>query len=171
MSMNKDTTRNAFTLLELLAAIVVMAVISVVVLPVLSSASESYSTTRDIRSRTEHLAFALDRVTRMIRQAPIGTGGTGVGIQSAGTTSLIFTDGTGFELNSGKLEMIVPGEPNALLCEQVDAMEVLYLQADGVSSALAAPQQAHRIVVTLTSGQLEMSVVAHPRVWIGQGGA
>ena len=168
MSTNGLIRRPGFTLLELLAAVVVMSIISVVVLPVLTSASESYTTTRDIRSRTEHVAYALDRISRMIREAPIGADELGVGIQSATASSLLFTDGTGLEMNAGQLELVVPGESNALLCERVDAFEIEYLASDGVTSTLASPTQTHRIAVTITSGNLRMSVLAHPRVWIGQ---
>lgn len=163
-------TRRAFTLLELLAAILVMSIISAVLLPVLSSASESYTTTRDVRARTEHMAFALDRISRMIRQAPIGTDDTGVGIQSATASSVLFTDGTGIELSSGQLEMVIPGAANSPLCDDIDSVTIEYFASDGTTSTLTSPTLTHRIAVTLTSGTLTMSVVAHPRVWIGQEG-
>lgn len=170
MSAVTRTTRKAFTLLELLAAILVMSIISAVLLPVLSSASESYTTTRDVRSRTEHMAFALDRIARMIRQAPIGTDDIGVGIQTATASSVLFTDGTGIELSAGQLEMVVPGAANSLLCDDIDSVTIEYFASDGITSTLTSPTQTHRIAVTLTSGTLTMSVIAHPRVWIGQEG-
>jgi len=169
MRRSKYANLHAFTLLELMAAIVVMSIISVVLLPVLTSASESYTTTREVRARTEHMAFALDRIARMIRQAPIGADDSGVGIQTATANSVVFADGTGIELSSGQLELVVPGESNALLCDGVDSLSIQYFANDGITSTLATPTDTHRISVTLTSGQLTMSVVAHPRVWIGQG--
>lgn len=170
MNHNHTPTRHGFTLLELLAAILVMSIISAVVLPVIMSASESYTTTRDVRTRTERMGYALDRITRMIRQAPIGVGDTGVGIQSATSESLVFTDGTGFDLSGNVLRMRVPNENPATLCDDIDAIEVVYLDSDGVTSTLGTPADTHRVVVTLTSGNLQMSTVAHPRVWIGQEG-
>jgi prepilin-type N-terminal cleavage/methylation domain-containing protein len=157
-----------FTLLEVLAAVLIMGVIGAVVLPVVTTASESYTVTRYVRNSTERVAFALDRVSRVVRQAPIGADDTGIGVQSASASSLEFTDGTGFRLEAGNLVMLVPGEDAALLCEDVDTLEISYLGADGVTSTLATPTETHRIVVTMGVGQLRMSVLAHPRVWIGQ---
>ena len=162
--------RRGFTLLELLAAILVMSVISAVVLPVISSASDAYTTTRDVRNNTERMGFALDRITRIIRQAPIGDGESGVGIQTATRESLVFSDGTGFDLNGTDLRMRVPNQTPAILCSDVHELSIQYLHTDGVTSTLGTPASTHRIVVTLTSGELQLSTVAHPRVWIGQRG-
>lgn len=171
MTSNRRNNPKAFTLLELTAAVVVMSIISVVLLPVLSAASDAYITTRTIRTSTEQSAYALDRIARIIRQAPIGPGDEGVGIQSATLTSLEFTDGTGFEINDGALEMLVPGSTNAKLCPNIDDLVIQYFADDGITSTLATPTQTHRICVTLTSGELRMSMVVHPRVWIGQEGS
>lgn len=162
--------REGFTLLELLAAIIVISIISAVVLPVITSASDSYTTTRDVRNSTERMAYALDRVSRIIRQAPIGAGGAGLGVQSATAESLQFTDDTGFDLDGTDFRMLVPGQDPAVICFDVDALSIIYLAKDGVTSTLATPEETHRIAITITSGDLRMSMVAHPRVWIGQQG-
>lgn len=169
MNQSKHIARAGFTLLELIAAVLVMSIISSVLLPVLTTASESYTTTRSIRTSTEQVAYALDRIARIIRQAPIGPAELGVGIQSATTSSLQFTDGTGFLLNNGEMEMLVPGNGNATLCPDIDALTIQYFGDDGVTSTFLTPELSHRISVTITSGNLTMSVVVHPRVWIGQG--
>lgn len=159
----------AFTLLELIAAVLVMSIISVVLLPVLTTASESYTTTRSIRTSTEQVAFALDRMARIVRQAPIGTDDTGVGISSATVSSIEFFDNTGFAFNNGAIEMLVPGASNAKLCPNVDDLSIQFLAEDGITSTLAAPTTTHRVCITVTSGDLRMSVIVHPRIWIGQG--
>lgn len=159
----------AFTLLEILTAIVILSVISAVVMPVVLASSDSYATARDIRNQTERMADAVDRITRMIRQAPIGGGDTGVGVRSATPEVLVFTDGTGFDLVAGRLRMHVPGGDTATLCQDIDAIEISYLGDDGLVSTLATPERSHRIAVRITSGNLTVSTVAHPRVWIGQG--
>lgn len=168
MRYSDSTLRQGFTLLEVLAAVLIMGVIGAVVLPVVATASESYTVTREVRNSTEQVAFALDRVSRVVRQAPIGAGDTGLGVQTASASSLEFTDGTGFRLEAGDLVMLVPGEDAALLCAEVDSLEISYLASDGQTSTLATPTETHRIVVTMGVGQLRMSVIAHPRVWIGQ---
>lgn len=170
MSMNHGTSRRAFTMLEMIAAVIVMSIIAAVITPVISSASEHYTTTRQIRTQTEQMAFAVDRMARMLRQAPIGSGGSGVGISSATASSITFSDGTGFLLDSGRIEMLVPGQSNALLCPDIDTMIIEYLASNGVTSTLATPELTHRVAVTLTSGDLRMSILIFPRVWIGQEG-
>jgi len=169
MKHNTRQIRNAFTLLELMAAVLVMGIISVVIVPVLTTASESYTTTRSVRTSTEQAAFALDRVARIIRQAPIGADDMGIGIVTAAVSSIEFSDGTGFELNNGALEMLVPGESNAKLCPNVDDLTIQYLADDGVTNTIATPTSTHRICVTITSGDLRLCVIVHPRVWFGQG--
>lgn len=163
-----STPMRGFTLLEVLAAVLVMGVIGAVVLPVVTTASESYTVTREVRNSTERVAFALDRVSRIVRQAPIGADDTGLGVQSASASSLEFTDGTGFRVEAGDLVMLVPGEDAALLCPDVDSIEITYLAADGQTNTLVTPTETHRVVVSVVVDQLRMSVIAHPRVWIGQ---
>ncbi len=164
-------SKRGFTLLELLAAVLVMSIISVVLLPVISSASESYTTTRDIRTRTEHVANALDRISRMIREAPIGEGDSGIGVSQATSSTLEFSDGNGFYLENRRIMLLIPDMNPVPLCSDVDDVVVQYLGDDGVVNTIASPGSTHRFVVTVTSGQLEMSVIVHPRVWIGQEGA
>ncbi len=98
-------------------------------------------------------------------------GNTGLGVQVATGTSVRFTDGTGFEFDGSRVMMLVPGSANTLLCPDIDSVEVRYLAKDGITSTLTTPTDTHRIVVVLTSGQLRMSIIAHPRIWIGQGDA
>lgn len=170
MSQTKNQLRAGFTLLELVAAMLVLSIISTVLFPVLTTASESYTTTRSIRTSTEQVAFSLDRITRIIRQAPIGADEQGVGITNASDTSIEFSDGTGFMLLGGSVEMLVPGQRNAKLCPDVDDLMIEYFADDGSTNTGATPTLTHRIRVTITSGQLRMSVVVHPRIWIGQEG-
>lgn len=170
MNMGMESSRPGFTLLEILAAVVVMSIISAVVLPVIMSASESYTTTREVRNSTERMAYALERASRVIREAPIGAGNVGLGVQSASSESLEFTDGTGFELDGTDLMLLVPGQNPAKLCVDIDSLSISYLASDGLTNTLATPTETHRVAVTLTNGNLQMSVVTHPRVWIGQQG-
>lgn len=161
-------TRPAFTLLELMAAVVVMSIIAAVLLPIVATSSEAYTQTRRVRSDTERVAFALDRITRIVRQAPIGESGSGVGVDSATATGLAFTDGTGFELNGTTLEMLVPTGGRSPLCTGVETMSIDYLADDPATDMIDTPTRTRRFVVTIRAGQVEMRVLIHPRVWIGQ---
>jgi len=159
---------SGFTLLELTAAVMVMAVIAGIIAPVILSASESYATARDVRGSTERVAYAMDRVTRLIRQAPIAVNQSGVGVHSASASELIFTDGRGLRLDAGTLEMIDTTGGSFPLCRHVEAFSIEYFGADGVSDTQATPDRTSRLVVTLRSGGAELTVIVHPRIWIGQ---
>lgn len=167
----KQRTRHAhhgFTLIELLAAILVMSIISVTLMPVIASASESYIVARQVVSSTERAAFAIERITRIVRQAPIGPDDVGVGIASATTTSIEFTDQTGVVLVGTDLEMLVPGSDPVPLCFNVESFEVRYIGADGITNTILDPTRTHRIEFLITTQGTQLTILAHPRVWIGQ---
>ncbi len=168
MRRSKAIDRAGFTLLELLAAVVVMSIISVTLMPVIASASDSYVVARQVRSSTERAAFALDRVTRVIRQAPIGEDETGVGILSSTASSVEFTDGSGFQLIGTTLELLVPGEDAVPMCVEVDSFEIRYIGDDGLTDVRLTPGFTHRFEIEIETQGVVMSVLAHPRVWIGQ---
>ncbi len=159
---------HGFTLLEMIAAIVVMSVISVTLMPVIAGASDSYASARDVRNSTERAAFALDRITRIAREAPIGDGDVGVGITIATPSKVVFSNGTGVQLSGTTLEMLVPGGNPVPLCFDVDSFVIQYFGEDGVSDMILTPAQSHRLAFTMTTANVEMSVLAYPRVWIGQ---
>jgi prepilin-type N-terminal cleavage/methylation domain-containing protein len=160
--------QSGFTLLELLAAVVVMSVISVTLMPIIGGASESYVSARDVRTSTESVANALDRITRIVRKAPIGSGNTGVDVASSSVTSVAFSDGTGVQLVGTTLEMLVVGGGAVPLCFDVDSFTIDFIGADGVVDTSLTPTQTHRFGFTILSNNVEMSVIVHPRVWIGQ---
>lgn len=167
--MKTDTQiHHGFTLLELLASIIVMSIISVTLMPVIGAASESFAVARQVRSSTERAGFALDRVTRVIRQAPIGADNTGVGVSSATASSLTFSDGTGFQLIGSTLEMLVVGNDPVPLCLDVDEFQVVYIGDDGVTNTVNRPTITHRFMVRVETDGIELTTVVHPRVWIGQ---
>jgi prepilin-type N-terminal cleavage/methylation domain-containing protein len=167
--LNRPTrSSSGFTLLELIAAIVVMSIVSVVVFPVIAAASDSYTIARSARNSTEKTGYALDRVVRIIRSAPMGPGDSGVGILDATTDSLEFDDGTGFQLQGSTLEMLVQGESPTPLSFDVDSLVIEYIADDGISNTIASPTETHRIAVQIESNGVTMSVLVHPRVWIGQ---
>jgi len=159
---------HGFTILELLAAIVVMSIISVTLMPVMSAASESYTVSRQARSSTERAGFAIDRILRIIREAPIGTDNSGVGITTSTSSSVEFTDGSGLQLTGTTLEMLVPGSSPVPLCFDMESFEIQYLAEDGITSSAIAPSTTHRFAIILTTDNVTMSAVAFPRVWIGQ---
>ena len=166
-----NISRRAFTLIELLAAITIMSIISVTLMPVIGSATEWYIVSRQVRSSTDRAGFAFDRITRVVLQAPIGANDSGVGILTAGVDSVEFIDGTGVRLLGTTLEMLVPGQSPVPLCFEVSSFTIEYLADDGLASTAHAPALTHRFVFTIMTENIEHSVLVHPRVWIGQVGS
>lgn len=163
--------RRAVTLLELVAAITVLSIIASVIMPVIVSATESYASSRSLRSSTESLAFASDQLQRAIRSAPSGVAGTGLGVSTATNDRVVFTDGTGFELDGTDLNILVPGSDPAPVCRDVESFSISYIAQDGSSNAIGDPTNAHRIAFMIQCDGATVSGVAFPRVWIGQGGS
>ena len=163
--------QHGFTLLELLASVVVMSIISVVLMPVIASASDSYVVARQVRGATERAAFALDRVSRIVREAPIGDAESGVGITGATERSVVFSDGSGVQLVGTTLEMLVPGSNAVPLCLDVQSFTVNFIGADGMTDVRQNPTTTHRIGIVIETDGVTMSILAHPRVWIGQVGS
>ncbi len=162
--------RKGVTLLELIAAIMVLSIIASVIMPVIVSATDGYASARSLRSSTESLAYASDQLQRIIRKAPSGADGTGLGV-SVGTESRVaFLDGTGFELDGTSLNMLVPGGSPVLLCRGVEVFSIEYIGVDGLSDAGLEPATAHRIGFMIQKSGSVVSGMAFPRVWIGQGG-
>ncbi len=168
MGIHQNQSRTGFTLLEMLAAILVMSIIAATLMPVIGAASDSYAVARQARSSTERAGFALDRITRIARQAPIGALDTGIGITTATTDSIEFSDGSGVQLLGTTLEMLVAGDDPVPLCSYVESFSVQYLGDDGVSNTILTPSLTRRFVFSITTQGIEMTVLAHPRVWIGQ---
>lgn len=162
-------SRPGFTLIELMAAVLIMSIISVTLMPVIGSASESYVVARQARMSTERAAFALDRITRLVRQAPVGLGDTGIGVSNATSNSVEFSDGTGVRLVGTTLELLVPGDNPVPLGFEIDSFEVQYFGDDGVANTILTPSLTHRFGFIISTENVKMSVLAHPRVWIGQG--
>jgi prepilin-type N-terminal cleavage/methylation domain-containing protein len=155
--------RRGFTLLELVLAMTVVAVVSVVVTPVLLASADAYAAARDLRRTADEAAFATSLVTRTIREAPPGDS-TRIGVVSADADSLIFTNDTGVRLTGGTLEAVTPQGP-VPVARGVSALAFVYVSDDGVTPC--PPAEAHRVHVSLTVRGLTVSAVAFPRVNVG----
>jgi len=171
MKKQSHPSRRGVTLLELVAAITVLSIIAAVVMPVIVSATETYASARTLRSSTESLAFAADQMQRVIRSAPSGADGSGLGVSIATNERVEFLDGTGFELDGTDLNILVPGADPAPVCRDVDSFRISYFTEDGRTDAISIPTEAHRIGIMIQCEGSSLSAVAFPRVWIGQEGS
>lgn len=157
--------RRAFTLVEMICAVVVVAVSASIVVPVVNAAIDNYAASRTIRARTDDAAFALERIVRIIREAPAGVAPATLGIDVATPTSLLFADGNGVSL-AGDVLTLSAGLSSSPLCRGVSAFSIDYLGEDGVTSTLGSPETTQRFLVMLRIGDSEFRVVAAPRTRI-----
>lgn len=155
----------AFTIIELVVAMVVMSVIAGVITPVIVSATDDYAASRDLRTAVDDGAFAIDAMVRIIRAAPGDAGG--LDLTSADAQSFIPATGRGFTLTGTTLELVTPAG-NAPLARDVRAFELVYLLEDGITQA-ATPADAHRIHISADIGGLSLSAAVFPRINIGGG--
>ncbi len=169
MSPPRSDRRNArgLTLLELVASILIMSVISVAVLPVIASAADGYASATNTRHDTERIAFALERCIRLLREAsgtdPVG----GLDIAAATSDRIVFGDGRGLSLSGSDLLFLESGQPDSPLCRDVTLFRIDYIGGDGVSDTIAAPATTQRFNITLTSGDITLTGSAFARARIG----
>lgn len=149
MVQSRRSTRTAFTLVELMAVLVLTAGIAAVTAPIVLSASGAFTDASTRRDRTEAASMALDRIVRTLREAPDrGESGPGVpAIASLSAMSIGLEDGAVVALNGQTLELTVPGSDPAPLCTGVDAFELTYFGSDGTVIDPAAAGAADEVRV------------------------
>lgn len=154
--------RPAFTLVELVAAMTVLAVVAAVLAPVMSAAGDAYASAVSLRRGTERAAFAMERAVQVLREAPAGVAAGTLGVSSASTSMVLFTDNRGLELEAGVLYLLDPAG-RAVLCRGVTAFELTYLAADGQTSVIATPAQTQRFHVRLSASGVELRAAVFAR--------
>lgn len=160
-------SNRGFSLVELVASLVVISVVAAVLAPVLNSAADTIVTTRDLRRASDDAGFAMATAIRLLREVPPGEG-VNLGLASADDTSIVFSDGRGLRLNADTLELVTPAGA-APVARDVSSFEIRYLGPDG--HAPAAPADAQRLHITMTVRGMTLSGVAFPRVNSGQSGS
>lgn len=160
--------RRAFTLIELIAAMVVLGVAAGVAGPVIVAASGAYSDASSRRDAAERVSAAMERIVRVLREAPPTlSGATTPAITTAGAGEVEFGDGSRLELDGVTLWITLPAQAAAPLCVDVEAFTLGYLGNDGVTDTSASPTDTQRITVLLRSGGVEMRSCAFVRVAMG----
>ncbi len=154
----------AMTLVEVVCAIVVIGVVAAVVLPVIGGATDAYASASATRGAVESVAYALERGTRLLRDAPPGAAEGTLGIAVATPTSVVFSDGRGLELDGETLLLRSGPSDTAPLCRSVTAFELTFLARDGVTSVAGSPAMTHRVNIRLAAAGAELRTSAFPRV-------
>ncbi len=155
------------TLLELVASILIMSVISASVFPVIASAADAYASATRARKDTERIAFALERCIRLLREAEGTTPVGGLDITTAQTDRIVFADGRGLSLSGTDLYYLESGQPDSPLCRDVTLFRIDYISDDGIKDAIGDPTTTQRFNITLTTGGMTLTGSAFARARIG----
>lgn len=163
--MRHRARRAGFTLLELTLSIIAVSAVSAAVVPLLVSATDAYAASRQARDAVNDAYFAIDALTRLVREAPAGAA-TRLQIHAADESSLLFAPDRGVRLTGSTLELLTP-DGDAPLARAVESFTIEYLDHDGRTPA-ADPADAHTLRVRLTVSGMTLSTVIFPRVNIGE---
>lgn len=130
--MTPRARNHAFTLIETIAVILIVGLLAGVVGPLMVGAADAYAGARDDRRATEDASFALDRIVRILREAPeADTPGTPAFTKTT-SSGFAFADGTQIILSDTDLMMQIGAGAFAPLCRDVTDFELTYLRADGL---------------------------------------
>ncbi len=160
--MKNEKSQRGFTLLEALVTTIVLGVISSVTLPLISSATDVYAASAKASSVVDELTFSMDRVVQVLREAPAGAAPGTIGVDSASSSMVLFTDGTGCRLDAGALLLRNSDGSEGTVATGLDTLEIYYVAADG-TDALASPETTQRFEVEISSSGLVLRSVAFVR--------
>lgn len=153
----------AFTMLEAVVSITVVALIAVTVLPLMTSAGDAYATASTTRKTAENVAYAMDRIVAMLRDTPAGAVTGTVGISTAAASNVVFTDGRALSLSGTDL-MLTAGGQSTVLLRNVTTFSLSYLGQTGMISTAASPTTTWNYRITLVAGGFELRSAACIRI-------
>lgn len=159
--------QHGFTLVEVIASIVIMSVIAAVVLPVMTTFSRRHAEAATERAAVQRIAHAGDRLARVLRESPTRSDGR-LAIDAAETDALRFSDGRGIELDGSDLMLHLPDGRSGLLLSDVETFQIGLLDASG-AAAPVDPIEGWRITYELTAEGQTLAGVVFPRALMGRG--
>lgn len=172
MSLRRPSRYRAFTLVELLATIVVLGVIATATSSILLAATDGYlSATVRAEAHTE-VSVGLDRIVRELRSIPFDgdAGGVAPDIDTVTTSSIAWDDDSSLALDGTDLEITIDGGSAAVLVADVSAFTVTCYDesnaALGSSLAGAACDAIRRVEISITCTRRGISETLHTRVFL-----
>ncbi len=133
MMKHTHNSHPGFTLIELIAVIVIISTLSSVVGSLVHESVKIYAGASAQREAQERHGFALERMVRAMREAAPLVGSTGTpGLVTADINQCAFEDGTAFQLSGTDVLMTPAGGASGPLARNVTAFELSYIGEDGV---------------------------------------
>ncbi len=158
--------RRGLTLIEMIATITVLAIVAASVLPVVESAGAHYVESVTTRRVADRAAFAMDRVSRVLRETPGVPGSAGLAIDSIAADAIVLTNGTAIRLVGDELVLTIDGR-SGVVCGGVEAIEFVATGADGVASTLESPAETRRLGIGMRVNGLTVRTAIFPRAALG----
>lgn len=169
MSRERGQPRRGFTLVELIAAITVLAAMGSVVSVVLTSAIDGYTRASTSAQLHTELSIAIDRIDQFLRFIPYN-GVSGPDVVSVTGSSITWQTDWSLELVGDELRLVEDGGPSRVLLEDVTDFSV---QAFDQSNAGLAANIAgsgcdaiQRLQITVTQDRNGVSETLRTRVFI-----
>lgn len=157
-------SRRGFTLIEALMVVTILGIIAAGTLPIMQGVATNAAASDRTRRTCEAGAYAMDRIARLLRDAPAGTTTGTLAVTSAAPDTIGFADNRGLFIKGDQLWFRDQSGSEDVLITNVEAFEITYLAADGVTDTSATPQTTQRFVVRLVTGGLELRIAVFPRV-------
>lgn len=157
--------RPAMTLLEVMVSVVLLSIAGAAVLPVMDASARLYAESAGTRGETGRLRYAMDRVVRVLREAPAGEAAGSIGLSRFEASWIEFEDGAGLALEEGVLRIRHPDLGEGVLLTGVGGFSIVALDEDGARELRDADAaRADRFLVTLSTRHAELRTVVFPRV-------
>jgi hypothetical protein len=153
------------TLLEVMVSVVLLSIAGAAVLPVMDAAARLYAESAGTRGETGRLRYAMDRIVRVLREAPAGATPGSIGLSRLYASAVEFEDGAGLALEDGVLRIRHPDLGEGVLLTGVVAFSIVALDEDGARELRDGDAaRADRFRVTLATGRAELRTAVFPRV-------
>ena len=145
-----------FTLIEMVAVIIIIAILAAAVAPMALSSLRAYDATLNSITTLDKLRYATERLARELRA--VNYNGTNF-IINMSTSAPVFTKTDGVAVTVGNAVPTVTlaystiaATPTPVLTDQVSALSFAYYDQDGVSTASSSAVRYVEISLTLAQG-------------------
>jgi len=145
-----------FSLIEMVVSIVVLGVLAAVTAPVISTSMRGYVESDATLTTLSKARYATERIARELREVQYNTGAGIFSFTAMGANNVTFTkwNGTTVTLNVAGTNVnlrYAPPNVTAPLTDELGALTLTYLDANGVAGATAATVRAIDVSLTLTN--------------------
>lgn len=171
MATGRQSMRRGFTLIEAVATMTVLSVVSVLASRIIFAATSAYAAEATRAELSFDLSAAMERVAGELRSIPSVEGGAGTPwIDSVAAGSISFGNGSQIALSGTNLQVTVAGGSARTLLAQVTGFALACFDERGQSLALpmsgAACGTVRKIQVSITRTRAGVSETLRTRVYL-----